>query len=124
MGGLFMLDMILNDLMDGFSSVVSGNGTFTLLILAAVALFSGMRMNGLGELPGKTAQSLLIFGAGLFAYEGLMSPERLTLQNWESAAMNSWDGLMGLEGQTLVGYGATFLLALTGVYGIKLIARR
>ena len=119
-----MLQIMMDDLANGFSNVVTGNSPITLVILAAVALFSGLRMNGLGDVFGKTGQSLLVFGAGLFAYNGLVSPDRLTLGHWESTALNSWHDLMGLEGLTLVGYGATFLLALIGIHGIKLIARR
>ena len=107
-----MLSIILNDLSDALSSVVTDASVATLVVMGLVVAAKGFATNSVFGVFGRAAAALVLMIPALFVVRGLLPAERFSADHWMDHTMASWNGLMGMTGQTMIGH---YLVALVGV---------
>ena len=107
-----MLSTILNDLGGALSSVITDASLVTLIVMGVAVAAKGFATNAITGVFGRAAAALVLMIPALFLVRGLVPAERFSLDHWADHTMTSWDALMGMTGQTMLGH---YLVALVGV---------
>ena len=119
-----MFERVTDDLGAALVGVVDGAALPTLLVMAAVVIFKGIRTNGLTGVFGRSAAALLLMLGALYVVYGVLAPERFTLGHWAEHTERSWNTLMLTTGQTMVGYYLVALVGVALVFAVKSLLHR
>ena len=119
-----MFTRVMDDLGAALVGVVDGAALPTLLVMAAVVVFKGIRTNGLAGVFGRSAAALLLMLALLYVVYGVMAPERFSLTHWAAHTERSWNTVMMTTGQTMVGYYLVALVGVAIVFAVKSLLHR
>ena len=107
-----MLSTIFGDMGDALSGVVTDASVVTLVVMGVIIAAKGFATNSLGGVFGRAAAALVLMIPALFVVRGLMPAERFAMDHWADHTMASWNSLMGMTGQAMIGH---YLVALVGV---------
>lgn len=118
-----LFNIIFSDIAASVSGIITGSDTVSLAMMALIGLVGGLSMNSLGQLIGRAAQSTVLLGLGNLLFNGVTSPDRLSLANWRGELASGWAELLAFNGASLIGYMACFLVILLIVYGVRRFVR-
>ena len=107
-----MLSTITSDLTGALSGVVTDASLVTLIVMGIAVAAKGFATNSILGVFGRAAAALVLMIPALFVVRGLLPADRFSGSHWADHLMGSWDSLMGMTGQTMLGH---YLVALVGV---------
>lgn len=119
-----MFSRVTDDLGAALVGVVDGAALPTLIVMAAVVIFKGIRTNALLGVFGRSAAALLLMLVALYLVHGVMAPERFSLSHWAAHTEASWNTVMMTTGQTMVGYYLAALVGVAIVFAVKSLLHR
>ena len=123
-GATGMFTRVTDDLSAALVGVVDGAASPTLLVMAAVVVYKGIRTNGLMGVFGRAAAALLLMLAALYLVYGVLAPERFSIAHWAAHTERSWNALMLTTGQTMAGYYLAALAGVALVFAVKSLLHR
>ena len=107
-----MLSILTDDLSGALSSVVADASLVTLIVMGIVVAAKGFATHSVAGVFGRAAAALVLMIPALFVVRGLVPAGRFSGGHWADHTMSSWQSLMGMTGQAMLGH---YLVALVGV---------
>ncbi len=118
-----MISEIFSDIFGSVSYVIQSSSYVMLGAILAISIFGGLRMTNISAVFGWMFESTLILGVIHYLCNWLCADDRFTFGVWETQTLDSWNALMAIDLQQLMGYFALFFLLILAIHMVKRFAR-
>ncbi|WP_306252701.1 hypothetical protein [Parvularcula sp. IMCC14364] len=118
-----MISEIFNDIFNSVGYVFQSASLVVLLPIIAISIFAGLRMQKVTAIFGWIFEATVILGLFTYIWNWLSAPGWLSFGVWEAQTIESWNALMRLSLQELIGYFAVFFLLILLIFVTKRFAR-
>lgn len=119
-----MFGRVFDDMGAALTGVVQGAAVPTLIVIAAVILFKGLRTRTLPGVFGRAAAALMLMLALLYIVYGFIPATRFSLAGWAAHTEASWNTVMTTTGLTMMGYYLVALVGVAIVFAVKSLLHR
>ncbi len=118
-----MFTEIIGDIFDSVSYIFQGSSLIVIVLMVALSIFAGLRMNSASGIFGWVFESTILLGFFTYLYNWLTADGRFSFAVWEQETLRAWDAMMAFSVQELTGYFALFFLLIFAVHIVKRFAR-
>ena len=119
-----MFGRVIGDMGDALTGVVHGAALPTLIVMALVVIFKGIRTEAVTGVFGRSAAALILMLAALYLVYGFLPEGRFSLGHWAAHTEASWNTVMGMTGQTMIGFYLVALVGVAIVFAVKSLLHR
>ncbi|MCI5046905.1 MAG: hypothetical protein MRY59_05345 [Aquisalinus sp.] len=118
-----MISEIFNDIFNSVGYIFQGSSLVVLLPIIAISIFAGLRMQKVTAIFGWLFEATILLGLFVYLWNWLTAPGWLSLGVWEAQTIESWNAVMRMSLQELIGYFAVFFLLIMLIFVVKRFAR-